>query len=373
MRIALLTTGDELIQGTILNSNSRYIAHRLTELGYGVGDHLSCSDDQSDLSKAIRYLLAHHQVVIITGGLGPTSDDRTRFALAEVIGKPLILNQACWAILQQRLAHLGQPQLQSNQQQALFPEGAAILSNPHGTAAGCKIITATQQIIYMLPGPPKENIPMLETQVLPDLQSQYHAEQQIHHWRLFGVGESQISPLLDQLVQPYGYKTGFRWHYPYIDFKVATAIGDNISTLAQSIEELIAPYRICQYPETASSTFINTLLANPRTLCFNDGVTGGLLQTALLTRETFPWIKFHSPPQSAADIVVTLCGLNEYWQSKQTQNNATTIELSLQHGKTITQRTLPIPYRNAYVRDYVVEIVCHETQQFFRCVYADSI
>ncbi|MFN7097499.1 MAG: molybdopterin-binding protein, partial [Gammaproteobacteria bacterium] len=96
MRIGLLATGTELITGDILNTNGQQIAQTLTEQDYLVGLHVLASDEQQEIAAALSYLLTQHQIVIITGGLGPTSDDRTRFALAEVIKQTLVPDEPSW-------------------------------------------------------------------------------------------------------------------------------------------------------------------------------------------------------------------------------------------------------------------------------------
>src|SRR4051794_34592502 len=92
IKFALLATGNELTSGDILNTNGQFIAKTLTEQGFTIGDHVICSDQESDIVTCINFLLSHHDVLIITGGLGPTSDDRTRNALSTAIKKPFVFN-----------------------------------------------------------------------------------------------------------------------------------------------------------------------------------------------------------------------------------------------------------------------------------------
>ena len=136
--VALLATGDEIINGDILNSNAQEIAQKLVEHGIQVGMHLTVGDNSAEIRAAISFLLQHHRALIITGGLGPTTDDLTRYALAEVLNRELLFDEPTWQRIVDPLNKLGYTvPPENNRQQALFPEHAVIIPNVHGTAAGC--------------------------------------------------------------------------------------------------------------------------------------------------------------------------------------------------------------------------------------------
>lgn len=162
-KIALLATGDEISNGDILNSNAQIIAQTLTKHGMRIGMHMTVVDNTPEIVQALTFLLQTHRAVIMTGGLGPTSDDLTRYALSEVVGQPLVFDEATWNAICDRfklLGYAGEPPA-GNHQQALFPKGATIITNPNGTAAGCAV-QYREQFIFMLPGPPFECLPMVD-------------------------------------------------------------------------------------------------------------------------------------------------------------------------------------------------------------------
>ena len=129
--VALLATGDEICNGDIINSNSQEIAQRLFNQGIHVKTHMTVSDNLTDLETAMQFLLQDHHALIITGGLGPTSDDLTREALSHVLQRPLIFDEPTWHAIVARLNRFGfHTPPESNKQQALFPTGATIIPNP---------------------------------------------------------------------------------------------------------------------------------------------------------------------------------------------------------------------------------------------------
>jgi molybdenum cofactor synthesis domain-containing protein len=244
-RIALLATGDEIIQGDILNSNAKEIASRLSEQEMHVGMHMTVSDNLHDIEKAIHFLLKDHEALIMTGGLGPTSDDLTRFALSNAVNLSLVFDETVWHRICERLNRFGHPiPPESNRQQALFPENATVLDNPHGTAAGC-MLTHNERWIFMLPGPPVECLAMFDTHVLPALTAA-HFKQTIYRkkWLLKGISEAKIAEELDALAKPYDCITGYRACSPYLEFKLRSYNRHDFETLVPLIEKTLLPYLI---------------------------------------------------------------------------------------------------------------------------------
>lgn len=288
-KIALLATGDEISNGDILNTNSQEIAHRLFKQGMHVGNHMVTSDAIADIEQAILFLLNSHSALIITGGLGPTSDDLTRYALSNAVNRPLIFNEATWEDIITRLKHFGydNPPL-SNRQQALFPEGARIIPNANGTAAGC-MLEHENKLIFMLPGPPFECLPMLEQTALPALKKAGFSQLEYHQsWLLFGVSEGQIAEELDQLAKPFGTcVTGYRLFYPYVEFKIHTNNKNDFEKFISQIEKTIHPYILNDGQKTASEILRAQLENLDFTLKICDEATGGLLESVIKIPETY--------------------------------------------------------------------------------------
>jgi nicotinamide-nucleotide amidase len=243
-RIGLLATGNELAEGDILNTNGQAIAQTLINQHLPVGSHVISSDVDYDIEEALRFLLQSHSHIIITGGLGPTSDDRTRYALSNVIGKELILDDATWQYIGERLTQRGFAIHPANRQQALFPQGAQILPNKNGTAAGCRV-QHNDKIIYMLPGPPLECLTIFEEFVLPGLIATQTSSKKIKlSWRVSGVIESEIAAQVDAAMQPYPVVTGYRMVKPYLDVKIYCEQHAKFDEMLDVINKLLEPYLV---------------------------------------------------------------------------------------------------------------------------------
>lgn len=153
MTVALLATGDEIIHGDTLNTNSHNLASALSSEGLPLGLQLACSDKEKELYDCLSFLALTHDIILVTGGLGPTSDDRTRFALGRFLKTDLVEFPEAIQHIQTRLGLAEKELNPGNRQQALFPANATILPNPHGTALGC-YYSQGNKLFILLPGPP---------------------------------------------------------------------------------------------------------------------------------------------------------------------------------------------------------------------------
>jgi nicotinamide-nucleotide amidase len=164
--VALVGTGDELVEGRHVDTNSAEIARALIEAGLEPRRFTVLGDDEVALARTLLDLATDHGAILITGGLGPTLDDVTRHAVARAAGVELVRDDAALAGLHELFARRGRPFAESNARQALFPRGAVVLPNPNGTAAGFALEFAGT-LVCALPGPPREMRPMLAGHVLP--------------------------------------------------------------------------------------------------------------------------------------------------------------------------------------------------------------
>jgi nicotinamide-nucleotide amidase len=357
-KIALLATGDEIIQGDILNSNSQEIALRLVEQGLPVRMHASTADSIDDIVDTLRFLLAAHDAVIITGGLGPTSDDLTRFAVSQVIDRPLVFDEAIWQNICERLQKFGYPvPPESNRQQALFPTDSTIIPNPNGTAAGC-YASFGDKLIFMLPGPPAECLPMMQTAVIPTLiAAQFQQIIFRKKWLLFGVSEGKIAEEFDTLAKPFQCVTGYRLWHPYLEFKVHSSNEPDFLALTALIDIAAQPYMLGTGKQAASVTLRENLAHSPQVLYITDNVTGGLLETTLKTPKTFNHLHFHAPDEASHHIEIH--GLREYWEGR---SDVTRTEIT--YTFTVNQKThekrIELPFRGKRVLQYAVEFICDE-------------
>ncbi len=371
-QVALLATGDEICNGDIINSNSQEIAQGLFSQGIQVGTHMSVSDNLTDLETAMRFLLQKHNALIITGGLGPTSDDLTRQALSNVLQHPLVFDEPTWQAIVARLDRFGiHTPPESNRQQALFPKDATIIPNPNGTAAGCMAKQTSddgsQQFIFMLPGPPVECLPLFDNTVLPTLKNNHF--QRIRHydkWLLFNISEAEIAEKLDKIAEPFDCVTGYRFWYPYIECKLYSSNQADFAALLPLVKNAIAPYIIGDGKNTASELLKREIQNLDETLKICDFATGGLLESILKTPQTSARLDFsYDVANLSNELQVTIAGLKEFWQ-QQENHHTTTLEMCfIKHGKLQTNNT-SIPYRGYRVKQYAVEFICNQIYSFLR-------
>jgi nicotinamide-nucleotide amidase len=360
--VALLATGDEIINGDILNTNAQEIAQRLITNGIPVGTHMTVGDNLAEISLAIKQLLQHHRALIITGGLGPTTDDLTRYALGEALNRELLFDEPTWQRILDRFTKMGYTTpTENNRQQALFPENAVIIPNAHGTASGC-ILKDDENFIFMLPGPPLECLPMVDKVVIPALkiadfqQLQYNAK-----WLLFGVSEGHIAEQLEEKVKDYDCTPGYRVWYPYVEFKLHSSNENDFNELVPLIEAELAPYMIENGKSSASELLKNKLLTLTQPLTIIDLATGGSLEATIKTPETSAKVNFNTANNDAG-ITVQITGLSDYWQQHQTTK--TTLEITfMQQGK-VKSETFTLPYRGKRVKLYAVEFICQKIYRY---------
>ncbi|MDF1678259.1 MAG: competence/damage-inducible protein A [Legionellaceae bacterium] len=240
MSIAVLATGDELTHGDTLNTTSQALARAFSSAGFSMGMHVVCGDKETELRAAIAFLAASHDTLILTGGLGPTSDDRTRFALAHYLGVNLVSYAKAMQHIEARLA-LAHLKPDSGQEvQALFPEGALLFDNLHGTAMGCAY-QHNGQLFVLLPGPPKECLPMFEAQAFPYLKQQLTPSDKVClKWQLFGVPEGATAKRVEALLEGIPCQVGYRLdrsENPYLEVKVRCN-KESVSRVKVAIEPL---------------------------------------------------------------------------------------------------------------------------------------
>lgn len=354
MTIALLATGNEIIQGDTLNTNGHHIANALVSEGLETGLHLSCSDNEKEIHDCIAFLAEQHDIIILIGGLGPTSDDRTRFALSRFLKTPLIEFSDALAHIQNKVSNKTQPLSQGNRQQSLFPENAILLPNPNGTAMGCYYV-ASNKVFVLLPGPPRECLHMFNSSALPLLQQTQHTDKQLLKWRLFGVSESEIAERLDNALKHIECETGYRWETPYIEFK-ARCSPEWIKEVTNIVTPLIAPYIIATPEKKASEALYDAIRHWNKPINIQDEVTGGVLQSLVLRPEIYHLLSFHDNQNTAA-LSCRLQGLNEYW-TQQPPGGTTSVSISFKHAANADTEIHAIPYLSPMVVHFAAEWLC---------------
>jgi nicotinamide-nucleotide amidase len=196
----ILSVGTELLLGDILNTNSQYLNRRLADLGISVYFNTTVGDNPQRLKKALEIAFSRSDMVIATGGLGPTKDDLTKEVSAEFFGKKLILHEESLNRIKEFFEKRGLPLTEGNIKQAYIIEGSKVIPNDWGTAPGI-IYENNGKILILLPGPPREMIPMFETYVVPYLLTLSSETIQSKVLRVCGLGESFMEERIKDLIE----------------------------------------------------------------------------------------------------------------------------------------------------------------------------
>ena len=191
----ILSVGTELLMGQIANTDAQYLSRRLSELGVTLYRHTTVGDNPSRVKQALAEALERADMVITTGGLGPTEDDLTKEMVGEFFGLPMELDEKSLEAVRTRMCRIGREMTENNNKQAYFPRSAIIMPNACGTAPGC-IVEHCGKAVAVLPGPPREMKDMFERQLAPYLRRRSGEHIESRFLRVFGVGESKTEVLL---------------------------------------------------------------------------------------------------------------------------------------------------------------------------------
>lgn len=196
MQAEIITVGTEIILGSIVNTNAVYLSKKLMEMGIETHYHTSVDDDYKRLESVIKIAIERSDIIILTGGLGPTEDDLTKEATANVIGKPLVLDIEMQNHLKKYFIHSNSKMTKNNLKQAMKPTGSEFIPNSRGTAPGIFIEYKDKKIILM-PGPPRELQPMFEEQVSNLIKDDFNIV--VRSINVSGIGESNLETQLKSL------------------------------------------------------------------------------------------------------------------------------------------------------------------------------
>ena len=194
----IICVGTELLMGSTLNTNATEIAAALAGIGWNLYHSSVVGDNPARLSEAVKLALSRADLVITTGGLGPTYDDLTKETVAACMGKRLVLHPECLKEIEEYFARAHREMAPTNEKQAWLPEGCTVLRNPNGTAPGC-LMEADGKRAAVLPGPPREMRPMLLNELLPRL-TQKGQRLVSHELHFYGIGESELEYKLHALM-----------------------------------------------------------------------------------------------------------------------------------------------------------------------------
>ena len=278
MRIEIISTGDEIVTGLVVDTNAAWLSALLLEQGWQVRRRLTVGDNLADLKAALQESASRAEVVLVCGGLGPTADDLTAQAAAEAFGQPLTLFPDWLATMAERYASRGRTMAQSNSKQAWLPQGCEILDNPVGTACGFLVshpASHGQSRLFFTPGVPFEFKQMVCEQILPRLKALAGEETdtELRRFYTFGISESALSDKLDAAPWPAGIELGYRSSMPLIELKLighGASAADMAAAEARLLGE-ITPWLVGQGNEEPAQQILSLLGARPLYLQEGEG------------------------------------------------------------------------------------------------------
>ncbi len=282
MKIEIINTGTELLLGNTLNTHSAWFGRELFKLGLRIARQTTVPDGVA-IRDTLQEVIGRADAVIVTGGLGPTSDDLTREITAEVLGLELITDEAALRSLEGFFALRGKPMVDANLKQALCPVGADILPNPNGTAPGIyvppRLNGRSNCAVFLLPGPPRELYPMYHAEVVPRLRALAGVEEiyQAQVLKFTGIGESDFHDGIDaRLAAVSGLEYGYCAHIGEVDLRL---IGD-AAALEKGREIALARFEKFLISDDESSlekTVVRLLKEHEMTIATAESCTGGLI------------------------------------------------------------------------------------------------
>ncbi len=291
-RAAIISIGDELVLGQSLDTNSKWLSDRLMQLGITTVEHVTLSDDLKQTADAFARLAASADLIISTGGLGPTLDDLTRQAIAQLLGEELILDHTALEAIRQRFESRGRKMSDAQKIQACRPASAKMIPNAWGTAPGLRATIKhgdAEADVFCLPGPPGELKPMLETHVVPLLRPDTSRRILTRFVHLTGIGEGDAGVKLGDLMD--------RARNPLVGITVSGSIltcrvryegtlsepeaNAQMESTVKSIRSRLADYVFGEADDTLAGVIVRDMKSRSRTLATVESCTGGLLAGAI--------------------------------------------------------------------------------------------
>ena len=289
MKAEIVAVGTELLMGQISNTNAQFLSQKLPAVGIGVYYHSVVGDNAKRLKETLSLAMKRSDVIVLTGGLGPTQDDLTKETVAEVLGLKMIFDEESAANIKEYFSKQNKEMIGSNLKQAYFPAGAIILYNDKGTAPGC-IIESDGKVIIMLPGPPNEMIPMYNKCVEPYFSEKSVEKLASSYVKIIGMGEAKVEsvlmPLIDNQQNPtfatYA-KTGDVTLRITASAKKKEDAGKILERAVSEVRNIIGKNIYSTSGETPEEVLIKRYIAQGKTIATCESCTGGLL-AEMLTR-----------------------------------------------------------------------------------------
>ncbi len=339
----ILCVGTELLLGDIVNTNAAFLSMQLANLGISVYHHSVVGDNPKRLKSALALALSRADIVIMSGGLGPTKDDLTKETAAEFFGLPMELHEESLASIKEYFAATGRVMSPNNEKQAMMPRGAVVFKNCYGTAPALAIENEKNTVI-MLPGPPVELIPLFGEQVLPYLKRRSSSAIVSRNVHIFGMGESAVAQRLDKLltesqnpsVAPYCNSGEVRLR---VTAKADTE--EEAGAMCDACVEQIMQSEVGEYVygvdcQTMERALVDLLHEKKLTLSAAESCTGGLIAKRVTDVSGCSDVFFGGCVTYTNEVKQRLLGVNAQTLDKYT---AVSAQVAMEMAKGVRERT----------------------------------
>ncbi|MBE5781152.1 MAG: competence/damage-inducible protein A [Clostridiales bacterium] len=288
MKAELISVGTELLMGQIVDTNSQWLSQQLSAMGIDVYYKETVGDNPQRMRDTIAQALTRSDIIITTGGLGPTEDDITKETVSELMGEELVLHEESLRAIIENFARRSRPMAESNKKQAYMPKGGIVLPNYRGTAPGC-ILEKDGKRAIVLPGPPTEMKHMFTTSVVPYLESISDSVLKSAYVRISGIGESTVAEMLGELIHNQTNPT-LATYASISDVTVRITakckkVEDADAILTPMVEKVLAilgdsVYSTCG--ESLPEVIAKLLTERKETLALAESCTGGMVSSMLI-------------------------------------------------------------------------------------------
>jgi len=277
MNVEILSTGTELLRGKNVDTNAAWLAQRLADAGLEVRHHQTVDDHFGRLVDSIKLAASRSDLLIMTGGLGPTEDDYTRTAAEEAFHRPLVYRAELWKKIEARFRKTGTRMAQINKRQAYVPKGATVLPNPNGTAPGF-LLREGGACFVALPGPPREMQPMFLESVLPRIRTR--ADFEVWSGNSFGLPEGSVDELVNRIVGKRA-SYGLTVKMGRVNITIRAEGPRRKKVLADLSRRVRAALGDCYLDAEVHEVVARKLIGTKTTLAVAESCTGGLISHRL--------------------------------------------------------------------------------------------
>ncbi|MFJ5339662.1 nicotinamide mononucleotide deamidase-related protein YfaY [Pectobacterium sp. CHL-2024] len=289
LRVEMLCTGDEVLHGQIIDTNAAWLADYLFQQGLPMTSRMTVGDDLDALVTAITQRSQIADILIVNGGLGPTSDDLSALAAATAAGEGLVEHAEWLARMEAFFAERGRVMAPSNRKQAQIPASAEMVDNPVGTACGFAL-QLNKCLMFFTPGVPSEFKVMVDQQIMPRLRERFAVADAPLCLRLttFGRSESDLASQLDGMALPPGVVLGYRSSMPIIELKLTgpAAQRENMEQLWETVRTVAGENTLFEGTEGLPAQLARRLAERDMTLAVSENFTAGLLNWQLQSANT---------------------------------------------------------------------------------------